>query len=146
MIVRRDEYSSAPLSFEVELWPGMAGGANGAVCSGTLDTGEHVLFLDATNWEGDTSVATSYVLSLEYGAIMPIYTLEYAFDLECNLLRCHVMDGEGNTLSMDNEEQFLNIYNARGDIETEFFSDDPDTRLAELFTEDKMETYRSLWG
>ncbi len=146
LVVRRDEYSSAPLSFETQLWPALAGGANGAVCSGTLDTGEHVLFLDATNWEGDVSVATSYVFSLEYSSILPVYTLEYSFDPDGALLGCHVMDGEGNTLSRDNEEQFLNLYNARGGIETEFLSDDPDTRLAALFSADKMDAYRSLWG
>lgn len=146
LIVRRDEYSSAPLRFEMQLWPALAGGANGAVCTGTLETGEHVLFLDATNWEGDTSVATSYVFSLEYSAILPIYTLEYSFDPDGALLRCHVMDGEGNTLSRDNEELFFNLYNARGSIETEFLSDDPGTRLTALFSADNMDTYRSLWG
>lgn len=146
LVVRRDEYSAEPIRFEAQLWPALAGGANGSFSAGTLDTGEHVLFVAATNWEGDVSVATTYVFSLEYGAVTPVYMLDYAFDLDGNLLNCHVMDGEGNTLSRDNEEQFLNVYNARDDVETSFLDDDPDTRLSALFSEDAMAEYRALWG
>lgn len=133
LISRRDGDDGGAVSMECELWTHLAGGASGAVYSGTLDTGDAVLFAEASNWQADTHVATCYVYSLMNSAIELIYKLEYHKDADGNLLDCWVMNADGEMLSHSNVEQFLNIYNAQETTEAAYPNENHGTPLDELF-------------
>lgn len=132
LISRRDGDDGGAVSMECELWTHLAGGASGAVYSGTLDTGDAVLFAEASNWQADTRVSTCHVYSLMNSAIELIYKLEYHKDADGKLLDCWVMDADGEMLSHSNVEQFLNIYNAQETTEAAYPDESYGTPLDEL--------------
>lgn len=140
-IFRRTDDSASPVCLERELWSGMAGGASGAIFSGTLDTGESVIFLESTNWEGETKVGKDYVYGLAETDIEPLYCLEWFADIDGNLINCWVFDADGELLSRDNTEQFMNVYNAREYYEATYPSDQHGVLLADLFSDEAMESY-----
>lgn len=132
LISRRDGDDGGAVSMECELWTHLAGGASGTVYSGTLDTGDAVLFIEAANWQGDTKVSTCYVYSLMNSAIELVYKLEYHKDTDGKLLDCWVMDADGEMLSHSNVDQFLNIYNAQETVEAAYPNENYGTPLDEL--------------
>lgn len=144
VIFRRTDDSAEPVCTQRELWAGMAGGAAGSIYAGTLDTGDPVIFLEATNWEGETKVGRDYVYSLSDTGIEYLYHLEWFADMEGDLINCWVFDADDELMSRDNVEQFLNIYNAREYYEAAYPHEQYGVALAELFSGEAMEAYFSL--
>lgn len=141
VIFRRTDDSAEPRCLQKELWAGMAGGAAGSIYSGTLDTGESVIFLEATNWEGETKVGRDYVYSLANTDIEYLYHLEWYADIDGNLINCWVFDANDELLSQDNVEQFMSIYDAREYYEATYPSDQHGELLADLFSDEAMDSY-----
>lgn len=144
VIFRRTDDSAEPLCLQKELWAGMAGGAAGSIYSGTLDTGESVIFLESTNWEGETKIGKDYVYSLSGSGIEYLYRLEWYADAEGDLINCWVFDADDELMSRDNAAQFMNIFNAREYCEAAYPSDQYGVALADLFSDEAMEAYFSL--
>lgn len=142
-IFRRTDDSAAPICMQQELWHILAGGAGGAIYSGTLDTGDPVIFLEETSWEGETKIGKDYVYSLSGADIEYLYRLEWYADVEGDLVNCWVFDANDELMSRDNVEQFLNIYNAREYYEASYPSDQYGVLLADLFSDEAMDGYFS---
>lgn len=143
-IFRHTDNSAEPVCMQRELWHIMAGGAAGSIYTGTLDTGDPVVFLEETSWEGETKIGKDYVYSLSDTNIEYLYRLEWYADVEGDLINCWVFDADDELMSRDNIEQFLNIYNAREYYEAAYPDELHGVVLAELFSDEAMEAYFSV--
>lgn len=142
LIVRHSD--DEPIVLEKELWHFMAGGAAASIYTGTLDTGDPVVFLESTSWEGETKIGKDYVYSLSGSGIEYLYRLEWYADAEGDLINCWVFDADDELMSRDNAAQFMNIFNAREYCEAAYPSDQYGVALADLFSDEAMEAYFSL--
>ena len=118
----------------------LAGGADGAIASGTLN-GEPVLHLLYNNFDGDgQQIGTDYVFSLANTDITQLYELEWTADSEGYIQTCSVMSPDGSVQSTDTDE-FMRIYGAMEYYEAVYGDTELGIALADMFSDEAMQEY-----
>lgn len=139
LIARRTDDSRTPRCMDILLCY-LAGGADGAIASGTLD-GEPVLHLLYNNFDGDgQQVGTDYVFSLANTDITQLYELEWTADSEGYIQTCSVMSPDGSVQSTDTDE-FMRIYGAMEYYEADYNKTELGIALADMFSDEAMQEY-----